>query len=64
MGQGKDRRRNWICVFPEPDQSWQITPRSLTDAMAAGLNEARRAFEAMMMTQKIDNAAIDPRGGG
>ncbi len=39
--------------------SWQITPRTLMDAMAAGGDEARRAFEAMMPMQKIDVAAID-----
>ena len=39
--------------------SWQITPRTLTEAMAAGGDEARRAFEAMMTMQKIDVAAID-----
>ena len=38
--------------------SWQITPRVLTDAMAAGGEEATRAFEAMMTMQKIDVAAI------
>ena len=38
--------------------SWQITPRVLTEAMAAGGEEARRAFEAMMGMQKIDVAAI------
>ena len=39
--------------------SWQITPRVLTDAMAAGGEEAKRAFEAMMTMQKIDVAAIE-----
>lgn len=39
--------------------SWQITPRTLTEAMAAGGDEARRAFEAMMDMRKIDVAAID-----
>ncbi len=38
--------------------SWQITPRVLTEAMAAGGDEAKRAFEAMMGMQKIDVAAI------
>ena len=28
--------------------SWQITPRVLTDALAAGGDEAKRAFDAMM----------------
>ena len=39
--------------------SWQITPRVLTDALAAGGEEARRAFEAMMTMGKIDVAAIE-----
>ncbi len=39
--------------------SWQITPRTLTEAMAAGGDEARRAFEAMMEMGKIDVAKID-----
>jgi len=39
--------------------SWQITPRTLTEAMAAGGEEGKRAFEAMMKMQKIDVAAID-----
>ncbi len=39
--------------------SWQITPRTLSEAMAAGGEEARRALEAMMSMKKIDVAAID-----
>ncbi len=39
--------------------SWQITPRTLTDAMSAGGAEAKRAFDAMMKMKKIDVAAID-----
>lgn len=39
--------------------SWQITPRSLTEALALGGDEARRAFEAMMTMKKIDVAAIE-----
>ena len=39
--------------------SWQITPRVLTDALAAGGDEAKRAFDAMMTMQKIDVAAIE-----
>lgn len=39
--------------------SWQITPRTLTDALAAGGAEAKRAFEAMMTMKKIDVAKID-----
>jgi len=39
--------------------SWQITPRTLTEAMAAGGAEAKRAFDAMMQMQKIDVAKID-----
>ncbi len=39
--------------------SWQITPRTLLESQAAGGEEARRAFEAMMTMHKIDVAAID-----
>lgn len=39
--------------------SWQITPRALTDALATGGDEAKRAFDAMMKMQKIDVAAIE-----
>src|SRR3954449_582455 len=38
--------------------SWQITPRVLTEAMAAGGDEAKRAFDAMMPMKKIDVATI------
>ena len=46
--------------------SWQITPKVLTDAMAAGGDIAKRAFEAMMTMQKLDVAAIEAavRGDG
>ena len=45
--------------------SWQITPRALTDALAAGGAVAKRAFDAMMTMQKIDVAKIEAaaRGG-
>jgi predicted 3-demethylubiquinone-9 3-methyltransferase (glyoxalase superfamily) len=39
--------------------SWQIMPRVLTDALAIGGDEARRAFVAMMEMNKIDIAAIE-----
>lgn len=39
--------------------NWQITPRTLNDAMAAGGAEAKRAFDAMMTMKKIDVAKID-----
>ncbi len=39
--------------------SWQITPRVLTEAMAAGGEQAKRAFEAMMTMGKIDVATIE-----
>ncbi len=39
--------------------SWQITPRTLTEALAKGGDEAKRAFDAMMTMQKIDVAIID-----
>ena len=38
--------------------NWQITPRVLTEALAVGGAEAKRAFEAMMTMKKIDVAAI------
>src|SRR6476469_9026720 len=39
--------------------SWQITPRALLEALAAGGAEAKRAFAAMMKMRKIDVAAIE-----
>ena len=39
--------------------SWQITPRVLTEALAAGGAEAKRAFDAMLEMRKIDVAAIE-----
>ena len=39
--------------------SWQITPRVLISAMAAGGAEAKRAFAATMTMRKIDVAAIE-----
>lgn len=39
--------------------SWQITPRTLSEALIAGGEEARRAFDAMMTMKKIDVATID-----
>ncbi|MCK9688608.1 VOC family protein [Scleromatobacter humisilvae] len=40
--------------------SWQITPRTLTEAMSGpDRAAAKRAFEAMMTMQKIDVARID-----
>lgn len=39
--------------------SWQITPRILTEALAVGGAEAKRAFDAMMTMKKIDVAKIE-----
>ena len=39
--------------------SWQITPRALTDGLAAGGAESKRVFEAMMTMKKIDIAKIE-----
>lgn len=39
--------------------SWQIVPRTLTEGMAKGGDEAKRVFEVMMTMQKLDVAAID-----
>ncbi|WP_017665454.1 VOC family protein [Porphyrobacter sp. AAP82] len=46
--------------------NWQITPRTLAEALAAGGEEAARAFTAMMEMGRIDVAAIDAarRGDG
>ncbi|WP_102958100.1 VOC family protein [Mangrovicella endophytica] len=38
--------------------SWQIQPRILIEALAAGGEEAKRAFAAMMTMGKIDVATI------
>jgi hypothetical protein len=38
---------------------WPILPRTLTDALAAGGDEANRVFAAMMPMQKIDIATIE-----
>jgi predicted 3-demethylubiquinone-9 3-methyltransferase (glyoxalase superfamily) len=37
---------------------WQITPQILTQAIAAGGEKAKRAFNAMMTMKKIDVAVI------
>lgn len=39
--------------------SWQITPRTLIEALTAGGDEAKRAFEAMMTMRRIDVSTID-----
>jgi len=39
--------------------SWQIAPRVLTEALARGGAEAKRAFSAMMSMKKIDVAAVE-----
>lgn len=39
--------------------NWQITPRTLTEALSAGGPQAARAFAAMMDMGKIDVAVID-----
>jgi predicted 3-demethylubiquinone-9 3-methyltransferase (glyoxalase superfamily) len=39
--------------------NWQITPRVLTQSLAAGGDEARRVFTAMMEMGKINIAAIE-----
>ncbi|MBX4863359.1 VOC family protein [Rhizobium sophorae] len=39
--------------------SWQITPRILSEALAAGGGQAKRAFDAMMTMRKIDVAVIE-----
>ena len=54
---GKESQCGW-CKY-RWGLSWQITPRALTDARAAGGAEAKRAFEAMMKMKKIDVATIE-----
>jgi predicted 3-demethylubiquinone-9 3-methyltransferase (glyoxalase superfamily) len=44
--------------------NWQITPRVLTDALAAGGDVAKRAFAAMMTMGKIDVATIEAAARG
>jgi predicted 3-demethylubiquinone-9 3-methyltransferase (glyoxalase superfamily) len=39
--------------------SWQITPRALTEGLAAGGETSKRVFAAMMTMRKIDIAAIE-----
>src|SRR3984885_2704606 len=39
--------------------SWQITPRALTEAMAAGGGGAKRALQAKMQMKKINIATIE-----
>ena len=39
--------------------SWQITPLTLMEALAAGGGEAKRVFETLMPMKKIDIAAIE-----
>jgi predicted 3-demethylubiquinone-9 3-methyltransferase (glyoxalase superfamily) len=39
--------------------SWQITPRTLLEALEVGGSEGKRAFEAMMKMKKIDVAKIE-----
>lgn len=39
--------------------SWQITPRIMLEALAAGGAEAKRAFNAMMDMKKFDVAKIE-----
>ena len=43
---------------------WQIIPRVLTHAIAAGGETAQRAFAAMQTMQKIDIAAIEAAPAG
>jgi predicted 3-demethylubiquinone-9 3-methyltransferase (glyoxalase superfamily) len=39
--------------------SWQITPRVMTEALAAGGDQAKRAFDAMLTMKKIDVGIIE-----
>jgi predicted 3-demethylubiquinone-9 3-methyltransferase (glyoxalase superfamily) len=44
--------------------SWQITPKVLMDAIGAGGEKAKRAFDAMMSMRKIDVAVIEKASSG
>ena len=44
--------------------SWQITPRTLLEALHAGGDEAQRAFAAMKTMHRIDVATIDAARAG
>src|SRR5207245_10428956 len=44
--------------------SWQITPRVLTEALAAGGGEAKRALEGMMQLQRSDVVTTQARHRG
>lgn len=44
--------------------SWQVTPRTLVEALATGGAEAARAFTAMLPMRKIDVARIDAARAG
>jgi predicted 3-demethylubiquinone-9 3-methyltransferase (glyoxalase superfamily) len=44
--------------------SWQISPKVLTDAVMAGGDAGKRAFNAMMTMRKIDHAAIEAAARG
>jgi predicted 3-demethylubiquinone-9 3-methyltransferase (glyoxalase superfamily) len=54
---GQERACGW-CKTSGASRG-KITPRVLTEAMAAGGDEAKRAFDAMMTMKKIDIAAIE-----
>jgi predicted 3-demethylubiquinone-9 3-methyltransferase (glyoxalase superfamily) len=51
--------RFYAATFPDSKVTAVLTPRALTDALAAGGGEAKRAFEAMMTMKKIDIATIE-----
>jgi len=55
--------RFYAATFPNSEDrlglSWQITPRALTDALAAGGAEAKRAFDPMMAMKQIDVVMIE-----
>jgi predicted 3-demethylubiquinone-9 3-methyltransferase (glyoxalase superfamily) len=54
---GQESARGW-CK-DKWGVSWQITPRVLTEALTAGGDQAKRAFDAMMDMKKIDVAVIE-----
>jgi hypothetical protein len=48
-----------MCALAVRGLSWQVAPRTLTEALVAGGAEAKRAFDAMMSMKKIEVAKIE-----
>jgi predicted 3-demethylubiquinone-9 3-methyltransferase (glyoxalase superfamily) len=59
LRQVRTHQRNGFTCVRLNVSSTVVGSRVLTEAMAAGGDEARRAFAAMMIMGKIDVAAIE-----